>query len=467
MNYRNWLAVTTVVISTVTLTACAQNSAAQNDALQNASNATKTSSTHQHADGETHDGESHGAHDETAHGSSVHTHSTKLNYSSEPATILPGKPATMTLQIVDKKTGAPINDFEVVHDKKLHFIVVSSDLQFFNHIHPQFVGDGKFQIETTLPRAGGYRLYADYKPRGEEGEVALQQINVGGAQTTTSTPTSSTRLVPDTPRGAWLVKSVSSHDEGVEPGANATRYNVALMPMPSKIEAGKDVMLHFQVRDAAGKAVSKLEPYLGAQGHCVILSSDPKTYLHTHPMDASHDMGAMKTGEMKMDGATKMSEKNHADETAKTGADVMFHTNFPSAGLYKIWGQFMHNGKIVSAPFVVNVGTKSGATKTAANTTSSTRSSVAIPANAQRITVSLPDGYKNGAAKIQAGKPVAITFKLTSNAGCGNTITVPAAKWSETLEVGQSATVVYTPTKSGALGFACGMNMMKGSIVVQ
>jgi plastocyanin domain-containing protein len=46
-------------------------------------------------------------------------------------------------------------------------------------------------------------------------------------------------------------------------------------------------------------------------------------------------------------------------------------------------------------------------------------------------------------------------------------VVVPAANWRKTLEVGQSATVVYTPTKSGTLAFACGMGMMKGSVVVQ
>ena len=334
-----------IAASVATLASCAQNSTkpASTQAAQTAFD------DHVHKTGETqsHDEGKSAAHDKMAHGSTVHNHSTRLNISSVPSLIQAGKSATMTLQIVDKASGKPVNDYEVVHDKKLHFIVVSNDLKFFNHIHPRFVGNGKFQIKTTLPRAGSYRLYADYKPRGEEGEVALQQITVGGAKLSTS----STRLVADTPRGSWFVKNVASHDEGVEPTANAARYQVALMPMPSRIEAGKDVMLHFQVRDANGKPLSKLEPYLGAQGHCVILSSDPKTYLHTHPMDASHDMGAMKMDE----GATKMSEKNHANETAKTGADVMFHTNFPSAGLYKVWGQFKHNGKIISAPFVVNV----------------------------------------------------------------------------------------------------------------
>jgi hypothetical protein len=90
-----------------------------------------------------------------------------------------------------------------------------------------------------------------------------------------------------------------------------------------------------------------------------------------------------------------------------------------------------------------------------------------VPANAQRVTIKLPDGYKKGAATVKAGVPVALTFKLTSEAGCGDEVVVPAAHWRKKLKVGQSATVVYTPKQSGELKFACSMDMYKGSVVVK
>ena len=86
----------------------------------------------------------------------------------------------------------------------------------------------------------------------------------------------------------------------------------------------------------------------------------------------------------------------------------------------------------------------------------------------QKVLVTLPVDYKAApAATVKAGQPVALTFFLKSDAGCGNTVVVPAAKWKKTLKVGQKATVVYTPTKTGPLGFQCGMNMMKGSLLVK
>lgn len=86
----------------------------------------------------------------------------------------------------------------------------------------------------------------------------------------------------------------------------------------------------------------------------------------------------------------------------------------------------------------------------------------------QKVLVTLPMDYKDKpAATVKAGQPVALTFFLKSEAGCGNTVVLPAAKWKKTLKVGERATVTYTPTKSGPLAFQCGMNMMKGSLLVK
>ena len=286
-------------------------------------------------------------------------------------------------------------------------------------------------------------MYADYKPKGEEGEVGYAELNFAGADSFALTP----KLVAGKMQDGWMTTTAFGLPEGeTELGrvrGALTKYQVALMPMPMSLKAGEDVMMHFQVRDASGKSVTDLQPYLGAKGHCVILSADPKLYLHTHPTDGDHQMEGMSTP---------------ADaEHASGGADVMFHTNFPRAGLYKAWGQFKHKDKIITAPFVVNVAA-------AAKTSSA---APAIPPNAQKVSIDLPGGYKPGAATVKAGTPVAITFNLKSDAGCGNIIALPAAKWSKNLKVGESATVVYTPTKSGELKFACDMDMYRGTLTVQ
>jgi len=295
---------------------------------------------------------------EESGGMKARTDSTKLAFSSEPSALPVGKAATWTLKISDAKTGAPVSDFAVVHDKLMHLIVVRKDLSWFNHIHPSYKGNGAFVVTTALPTASEYKLYADYTPKAGGNEVAQHEFATGGNP---SAPVA-VSLVPDKMQGMWMTKKVTAHPEGEPNAKGGATYEVALMPMPMPLLAGQDSMLHFQVRDAKGKPIKDLQPYLGAMGHCVILSSDTKSYLHSHPMEGGmDDMGGMKHD------MSKMGDMKHSAPPKSGGPDVMFHTNFPTAGLYKAWGQFMHKGKIITAPFVVNVGAaKAGAAKGAA-----------------------------------------------------------------------------------------------------
>jgi hypothetical protein len=41
--------------------------------------------------------------------------------------------------------------------------------------------------------------------------------------------------------------------------------------------------------------------------------------------------------------------------TEGNGPKVTFMTIFPEKGIYKIWGQFQHDGKVFTVPFVVKV----------------------------------------------------------------------------------------------------------------
>ena len=270
---------------------------------------------------------------------------TKLEFVSVPASIPVGEPATWTLKISDAATGQPVSKYDVVHDKLMHLIVVKNDLSWFNHVHPQLGDNGTFKVTTALPTAGSYKLYADYTPSGQKQEVAQHLFATGGA----APAPANAQLVPDKMQGPWMVKKITAHPEAEPDKKGGATYQVALMPMPSPLKAGQDSMLHFQIRDAKGKPISDLQPYLGAMGHCVILSADTDKYLHSHPMAEgaqSHDMSKM----------GDMSKMKHEAPPKKGGPDVMFHTNFPKAGLYRAWGQFMHRGQVITAPFTVSVG---------------------------------------------------------------------------------------------------------------
>lgn len=370
-----------------------------------------------------------------------HLHTTRLLFSSQPSTIQAGKTAKWTLKIVDDIDGTPIEDFDIVHDKRLHLLIASQDLSWFNHLHPAYKGNGTFELQTIIPHAGQYRLYADYKPKEREGEVGQQSFTVSGPKPLPAV----SKLVPNKLNGAWMTRTVRSGPEGHPEKLTGPSYQVALMPMPAKPQAGKDVMLHFQVRDAKGKPLPKLERYLGAMGHLVLLSSDGNTYLHTHPMEGGH-------------GSHSSHSNAASNNKAKGGSDVMFHTSFPKAGLYKAWGQFQHGGKIITAPFVLNVMPTARTTSHAAMQNKAT----------QKATVTINGGYTPASLSVQAGKPVELTFVRKETVGCGDVVKIPAVGiTTKPLKPGEKTTVKFTPKKSGTLRFTCGMNMYSGQISVK
>jgi len=79
-----------------------------------------------------------------------------------------------------------------------------------------------------------------------------------------------------------------------------------------------------------GRPVRDLQPYLGAYGHLVALRSGDLAYLHVHP-----------TGEPG-DGATT------------PGPRVSFAATAPSAGAYRLFFDFRHEGKVRTAAFTVH-----------------------------------------------------------------------------------------------------------------
>jgi hypothetical protein len=278
---------------------------------------------------------------------------TKLEFSAAGSSnrITTKTPAEWTLQVKDAVTGQPINSFEKVHERMMHLIVVSKDLSYFNHLHPNYNGKGIFTVKTSLPDAGPYKLFADLKPSGGEQEVPQYELTAepapGKPAANNIVLAEAASLVIDKPKDGWLVKRVFAHAEG-DPTSSKTVYEVALMLMPSKLVVGQEAMLHFQIRDASGKPVNDLQPYLGGMGHCVIISSDTSAYLHTHPQGGAHE-GA--------------GHSAHMPAPKSGGPDVMFQVTFQRDGLYKVWGEFQHKGKIITAPFVVEVGMPgSGAT---------------------------------------------------------------------------------------------------------
>ena len=203
---------------------------------------------------------------------------------------------------IQNNEGRPVNEFDIEHEKLLHLIVVSKDMSYFNHIHPEYVGNGEFVITNRFPSGGTYKLIADFVPTGGTKTTRMEWVTIEG---TAAAPIA---LIAD-----------ESHSKSVD-GLDVALEN-------DHPEAGKDFELKFKLSDAeTNEPVTDLEPYLGAVGHVVVLSGNTEKYLHVHPID----------------------------EDAK-GPEARFMTNFPHPGIYKLWAQFQREGKVITVPFVIEV----------------------------------------------------------------------------------------------------------------
>ncbi len=206
--------------------------------------------------------------------------------------------------------GSRVTDLEIVHEKLVHLLMVSEDLSWFAHEHPELQPDGKFTLTFAFPHGGKYVLYNDFTPRRAGMQVVPVEIEVGGekaaplalkpsADRTTSVDGYTVKLTAATP-----LTSLRSQD---------LRVNIS--------------------RD--GKPVNDLEPFLGALGHLIVISEDRKHFVHSHPLPPAKSAG----------------------ETANShgGPDVVFSAQFPAPGIYKAWSQFQHKGHVITAPFVIEV----------------------------------------------------------------------------------------------------------------
>ncbi|MBA3271592.1 MAG: cupredoxin domain-containing protein [Acidobacteria bacterium] len=68
---------------------------------------------------------------------------------------------------------------------------------------------------------------------------------------------------------------------------------------------------------------------------------------------------------------------------------------------------------------------------------------------------------------LRMGVPARITFTRISDKTCATDVVFPAYGINRALPLNQNVVIEFTPQKSGDATFACGMGMLKGTIIVQ
>ena len=206
----------------------------------------------------------------------------------------------------DPDTGERVARFIEVHERQLHLFIISRDLTRFAHVHPQRREDGTFELRHDMA-AGEYMLIADFLPADGTAQLVQRAVVTPGY----AGPLFAAAALP-TPS--------ASPQEQVAGGLRIRLESDALRPR-------RESFVRFLISEAdSGLPVTDLEPYLGAAGHMLIVSSDLSSAIHGHP-----------------------------EGTRTSGQIVTFGSVFPAPGVYKLWVQFQRRGQVVTTSFVVTV----------------------------------------------------------------------------------------------------------------
>jgi hypothetical protein len=75
-------------------------------------------------------------------------------------------------------------------------------------------------------------------------------------------------------------------------------------------------------------------------------------------------------------------------------------------------------------------------------------------------------GFEPGTITLRAGAPARLTFVRTSDKTCATEVVFPSLKIKRALPLNEAVTIEFTPEKS-EMTFTCGMNMLKGTLLVK
>jgi Cu+-exporting ATPase len=89
-----------------------------------------------------------------------------------------------------------------------------------------------------------------------------------------------------------------------------------------------------------------------------------------------------------------------------------------------------------------------------------------VSGGVQRMQVTIRGGYNPNVIQVRQGIPVEIEFDRQETGDCSARVVFPDLQLSAALPAHQRTTVRFTPQQAGSFGFACGMNMIHGTLVV-
>jgi hypothetical protein len=244
--------------------------------------------------------------EEACSGAPPESYAAELSWASAP---MAGEANELSVAIRDQE-GCPIEDLQQSHERMLHVLLVSEDLESFQHLHHEDYAEitaddlrsSTFRIPVTLPLAGTTLVAMDYAHR----DAYLQ----------------STALVQ-------VEGSPAAGSPSEELNLEATdRDVVASLAWDVAPMAGLEAAFTLTLATTEGEPVTDIVQWLGADGHVAVVRADLGEVSHTHAW---------------VPGMENMGPSMEMPPTYP-GPTLPFHPYMSGPGLHRMWVQLARAG---------------------------------------------------------------------------------------------------------------------------
>lgn len=228
------------------------------------------------------------------------------------------QPAEIMFDIRDENNNV-LKEFDTVHTKMMHLIVVRKDRSYFQHVHPTYDDKtGMFVMKDfTFPTNGEYRVFADFT--ASDAQMGADNMKLA------STPFKDVKVGDGSYAPIALGADKLTSDAGGFSTILAPFAGDSATVVPI-VTAGMSQMLTVTI-NKDGTPYKNLQIYLGTLGHMVVLGPNLE-FIHGHPM---FDTSVPQTGL------------------------ISFTVTFPDAGQYKLYLQTQADGQVNTTDYNLTV----------------------------------------------------------------------------------------------------------------
>ena len=224
-----------------------------------------------------------------------------------------GKALTVKVRMAKAdKSPLLLDDLLVMHTQPIHLLIEEPGMGDYHHEHPVPTETrGEYEFTFTPQKSSPYRIWADIVPEA----TGVQELPFAD--------------LPSAGEPGPLADTATRYTSS----AAGYQFTLALAngnDMPLKAQQARGMTIN--VTDSTGKPVTQLEPVMNAFAHLVGFHADYQTVVHLHP-----------------------SGGDVLNDTLRGGPSLGFIFFPPKAGFIRLYCQVKINGKMLFAPFNVNV----------------------------------------------------------------------------------------------------------------